>query len=290
MRRAGQESKTARRAWLLMAATGTRLSSAFLIRVPLQLVVRMKARGASLTACRSARHAARRDPEVARFCLACAAPLRPERAAGEQRKTVTVLFCDVTGSTALGESSDPEAFRSLLARYFERMSGITEAPRRHVGTFIGDAVMAVFGMPVAHEDDALRACRSALDMRDALPNLGLQARIGINTGEVVGGIRGSLATGDAVNVAARLQQAAQPGEILIGAETLRTRRRGRGRRCARAARAQGQVEPRARLPARRDHRAPMSAGTTRASSAEAQSSRRCGRRGSVSSTCRGASW
>ena len=77
----------------------------------------------------------------------------------EQRRTVTVLFCDVTGSTALGDSSDPEAFRSLLARYFERMSGIIEAHGGSVGTFIGDAVMAVFGMPVAHEDDALRACR-----------------------------------------------------------------------------------------------------------------------------------
>ena len=160
------------------------------------------------------------NQEGARFCSACGAPLEAAGDSREQRRTVTVLFCDVTGSTALGDSSDPEAFRSLLARYFERMSGIVEAHGGSVGTFIGDAVMAVFGMPVAHEDDALRACRSALDMRDALPNLGVQARIGINTGEVVGGIRGSLATGDAVNVAARLEQAAQPGEILIGAKTL----------------------------------------------------------------------
>jgi class 3 adenylate cyclase/predicted ATPase len=160
------------------------------------------------------------NPDDARFCSACGAPLAAIGDSREQRKTVTVLFCDVTGSTALGESSDPEAFRSLLERYFERMSGIVETHGGSVGTFIGDAVMAVFGMPVAHEDDALRACRSALDMRDALPNLGVQARIGINTGEVVGGIRGSLATGDAVNVAARLEQAAQPGEILIGAKTL----------------------------------------------------------------------
>ena len=86
--------------------------------------------------------------------------------------------------------------------------------------FIGDAVMAVFGVPQVHEDDALRACRAALEMRDALPELGLQARIGVNTGEVVTGTEERLATGDAVNVAARLEQAAQPGEILLGEETL----------------------------------------------------------------------
>ena len=86
--------------------------------------------------------------------------------------------------------------------------------------FIGDAVMAVFGVPQVHEDDALRACRAAVEMRDALPELGVQARIGLNTGEVVTGTEERLATGDAVNVAARLEQAAAPGEILIGEETL----------------------------------------------------------------------
>ena len=94
---------------------------------------------------------------------------------------------------------------------------------RHGGTvekFIGDAVMAVFGVPVLHEDDALRAVRSAAEMRDALPDLGLQGRIGVTTGEVVTGTEERLATGDAVNVAARLEQAAQPGEVLIGRPTL----------------------------------------------------------------------
>src|SRR5256712_2028816 len=137
-----------------------------------------------------------------------------------QRKTVTVLFCDVTGSTALGESVDPEALRALLARYFERMKAIVERHGGSVEKFIGDAVMAVFGVPVAHEDDALRAVRAATEMRDALPELGVQARIGIMTGEVVTGTEERLATGDAVNVAARLEQAAQPGEILVGAATL----------------------------------------------------------------------
>ena len=132
---------------------------------------------------------------------------------------MSVLFCDVTDSTALGESIDPESLQALLARYFERMSHIIA---RHGGTvekFIGDAVMAVFGIPVVHEDDALRACRAAVEMRDALPDLGLNARIGVMTGEVMAGTAERLATGDAVNVAARLEQAAPPGQVLIGEAT-----------------------------------------------------------------------
>ena len=159
-------------------------------------------------------------PGVFPFCPFCTAPLEASAPSREQRKTVTVLFCDVTGSTALGESTDPEALRAVLARYFERMKGIVESHGGTVEKFIGDAVMAVFGVPQVHEDDALRACRAAVEMRDALPELGLQARIGVNTGEVVTGTEERLATGDAVNVAARLEQAAQPGEILIGADTL----------------------------------------------------------------------
>jgi tetratricopeptide (TPR) repeat protein len=109
----------------------------------------------------------------------------------------------------------------LLAGYFARMKGIIEAHGGSVEKFIGDAVMAVFGVPVAHEDDALRACRAAVEMRDALPELGIAGRIGVNTGEVVAGTAERLATGDAVNVAARLEQAAQPNEVLIGEATLR---------------------------------------------------------------------
>ncbi|HEY3461946.1 MAG TPA: adenylate/guanylate cyclase domain-containing protein, partial [Gaiellaceae bacterium] len=139
---------------------------------------------------------------------------------GAHRKVVTVLFCDVVGSTALGESVDPEALQGLLARYFERMKAIVESHGGTVEKFIGDAVMAVFGVPVVHEDDALRACRAAVEMREALPELGVEGRLGVNTGEVLTGTEERLATGDAVNVAARLEQAAQPGEVLIGAETL----------------------------------------------------------------------
>jgi len=152
---------------------------------------------------------------------------------GEVRKTVTVLFCDVTGSTSLGEQLDPESLRNLMSRFFEEMRAVLE---RHGGTvekFIGDAVMAVFGIPAVHEDDALRAVRAAADMRDALASLNkelerdrgvtIASRIGVNTGDVVAGdaaAQQSLVTGDAVNVAARLEQAAAPGEILIGAPTM----------------------------------------------------------------------
>ncbi len=159
--------------------------------------------------------------ESAKFCPECGAPVAPAVAPREQRKTVTVLFCDVAGSTELGESTDPEALRALLARYFERMKDIIERHGGSVEKFIGDAVMAVFGVPVVHEDDALRACRAALEMRDALPELGIRGRIGLNTGEVVTGTEERLATGDAVNVAARLEQAAEPGEVLVGPETIR---------------------------------------------------------------------
>jgi tetratricopeptide (TPR) repeat protein len=126
----------------------------------------------------------------------------------------------LVGSTALGESVDPEALQGLLAGYFERMKAIVESHGGSVEKFIGDAVMAVFGVPVAHEDDALRACRAAVEMREALPELGVEGRIGVNTGEVLTGTEERLATGDAVNVAARLEQAAKPGEVLVGVETL----------------------------------------------------------------------
>jgi class 3 adenylate cyclase/tetratricopeptide (TPR) repeat protein len=161
------------------------------------------------------------NPDGFRLCGMCGASLTPEPiATREQRKVVTVLFCDLVGSTALGESTDPEALRARMRRYFEDLRAIIE---RHGGTvekFVGDAVMAVFGIPVSHEDDALRAVRAAGEMRAAIAEHGLEARIGVNTGEVVvGGEGGTLVTGDAVNVAARLEQAAGAGETLIGAAT-----------------------------------------------------------------------
>jgi class 3 adenylate cyclase len=136
-----------------------------------------------------------------------------------QRKVFTALFCDVAGSTALGETVYPEVLQATLARYFERMKSIVESHGGTVEKFIGDAVMAVFGVPVVHEDDALRACRAAVEMRDAFPELGIRGRIGVNTGEVVTGTSERLATGDEVNVAARFEQTAAPGEVLIGEAT-----------------------------------------------------------------------
>ena len=175
------------------------------------------------------------SPDGFRFCGNCAAPLEAALSAKvERRKVVTVVFCDVAGSTALGERRDPETMRTVMARYFDAIRGALE---RHGGTvekFIGDAVMAVFGHPLLHEDDALRAVRAAAEIRSALATLNrelqrdwglvIEVRVGVNSGQVVAGEGGSaetLVTGDAVNVAARLQAAAQPGETLIGAETYR---------------------------------------------------------------------
>jgi len=150
----------------------------------------------------------------------------------EVRKTVTVLFADVTGSTALGERLDPESMRGVMSRYFDEMRSAIQGHGGTVEKFIGDAVMAVFGVPTVHEDDALRAVRAATQMRDLLDALNaelerdwgarLEIRTGVNTGEVVAGDPSSgqaFVTGDTVNVAARLEQAAEPGEILIGAAT-----------------------------------------------------------------------
>src|SRR5579884_1788133 len=164
------------------------------------------------------------SPEGFRFCGACGAALAEAPAPRQARKVVTALFCDVTGSTALGEELDPEVLRGVLNRYFAEMRAVIE---RHGGTvekFIGDAVMAVFGVPRVHEDDALRAVRAAAEIRECLPAVGeavgvaLRFRTGVNTGMVFTGEGESLAVGDAVNVAARLEQAAKPGEILLGAE------------------------------------------------------------------------
>jgi class 3 adenylate cyclase/tetratricopeptide (TPR) repeat protein len=152
--------------------------------------------------------------------------------AAAARKTVSVLFCDLAESTMLGERLDPEPLRELLGRWYEEMRIAVE---RHGGTvekFVGDAVMAVFGLPRAHEDDALRAVRAALEMQNAVGRLNasldgrdvpeLRIRIGINTGEVVTGDDvATLATGDAVNTAKRLEEAARGGDILIGKVTER---------------------------------------------------------------------
>jgi len=165
-------------------------------------------------------------PDGFRFCPNCGVSLTAAGRPRESRKIVTVLFCDVSGSTALGEELDPEVLRGVISRYFAQLRAIIE---RHGGTvekFIGDAVMAVFGIPTVREDDALRAVRAASEIRNRLPAIAeevgvtLRFRTGINTGPVLSGEGENVAVGDAVNVAARLEQAAAPGEILVGAETL----------------------------------------------------------------------
>src|SRR5579862_8531224 len=176
----------------------------------------------------------RESADEFRFCPHCGAALAPAVEAREQRKTVTVLFCDVASSTALGERLDPESLRRVLARYFESVSHVIERHGGMVEKFVGDAVMAVFGVPLLHEDDALRAVRAAAEVQEAVDALavelehdygvGLSVRIGVNTGEVVTGSAERLATGDAVNVAARLEQAAERGDVLIGEQTRRLAR------------------------------------------------------------------
>lgn len=173
------------------------------------------------------------NPERARFCSSCGQALAEAGAGAGARKPVTVVFADVVASTALGEARDPEAVRALMLRYFQVMR---EVVVRHGGTvekFIGDAVMAVFGLPMVHEDDAVRAVRAAADMGTELARLnaelettwgvGLQMRTGVNSGKVIAGTPGeaTLVTGDVVNTAARLQQAAEAGQVLLGPATYR---------------------------------------------------------------------
>jgi class 3 adenylate cyclase/tetratricopeptide (TPR) repeat protein len=166
-------------------------------------------------------------PSAARFCSSCGAPVSatPGQAQQEERKLVTVLFADLVGSTALAGSQDPERTRARLNRFYDAMAGEIEDTGGTVEKFVGDAVMAVFGAPAAHEDHAERALHAALSMQRRLGELfgdSLSLRIGVNTGDVVVGQPregSSFVSGDAVNVAARLEQAASPGEILVGQRT-----------------------------------------------------------------------
>src|SRR2546422_11200832 len=166
-------------------------------------------------------------PAGARFCPACGAAVG-ERAM-EERKLVTVLFADITGSTTLGERFDPERWRVLLQRFFSVMTSTIEAWGGTVQKFMGDSVMATFGVPIVLEDDAERALRAACQMLERLTELNgefkaqhgvsLAIRVGVNTGEVMAAFDQNVVTGDAVNVAARLEQMAEPGTILAGERT-----------------------------------------------------------------------
>jgi class 3 adenylate cyclase/tetratricopeptide (TPR) repeat protein len=170
------------------------------------------------------------NPAGFRFCGSCGAPLdaEPQR---EERKVVTVLFADLVGFTARAERMDPEDVRAVLAPYWERLRGELEQRGGTVEKFIGDAVMALFGAPVAYEDDPERAVRAALAIRDwAREEEGVQVRIAVNTGEalVLLGARPvegeGMAAGDVVNTAARLQSAAPVNGVLVGETTYRATR------------------------------------------------------------------
>ncbi len=180
------------------------------------------------------------NPDGFAFCVACGtsltaiAPPTPPPAVSEERKVVTVLFADLIGSTTITERLDPEQMRAIMTRFFEAMTQVIGRFEGTVEKFIGDEVMAVFGLPTAHEDDPERAVRASLAMRTRLQDLNaeleasrgitLQMRIGINTGEVVANPQAAtkgefMVTGDAVNVAARLRSAADPGMIIVGDRT-----------------------------------------------------------------------
>ena len=179
-------------------------------------------------------------PLEARFCPACGtaiAPVEPTPV-GQERRLVTILFADVTGSTGLGERLDPERLQEVMATYFGAMREEIEAEGGTVEKFIGDAVMAAFGVPVAHEDDPARALRAALRMRHRLADVNtdlkarfgvsLEIRTGVNTGEVLAATNPEpgepMVTGDAVNATARLEQTAEPGQIVVAERTARAAR------------------------------------------------------------------
>jgi class 3 adenylate cyclase len=201
-------------------------------------------------------HCGEENPERFPLCGFCGTPFAQSAAAQETRKTVTVVFSDLVGSTSLAESMDSESLREILRRYFDAMRTVLEAHGGTVEKFIGDAVMAVFGLPKLREDDALQAVRAAVAMQTALAETNalleegwgvrLANRTGVNTGEVVAGDISEgqrLVTGDAVNVAARLEQAADAGEILLGELTYRLVRGAVEVEAAKALALKGKAEP-----------------------------------------------
>jgi class 3 adenylate cyclase/tetratricopeptide (TPR) repeat protein len=180
----------------------------------------------------------RENPDDGRFCGACATPLAAAAAPREERKVVTVVFADLVGSTARAERLDPEDVRAVLAPYHARLRHELERFGGTVEKFIGDAVVAVFGAPVVHEDDPERAVRAALavqeaitELNDADPSLALQVRVGVNTGEALVALDASpalgegMVSGDVINTSARLQAAAPPGGVLVGEATHRATER-----------------------------------------------------------------
>ena len=169
----------------------------------------------------------RESVDDAVFCAKCGAALAGAREAREERKVVSIVFADLVGSTARAERLDPEDVRAMLASYHARLRAELERFGGTVEKFIGDAVVAVFGAPVVHEDDAERAVRAALAIRDAMSGSDVSVRIAVNTGEALVSLDArpaegeGMVAGDVVNTAARLQGAAPVGGILVGETTYR---------------------------------------------------------------------
>jgi predicted ATPase/class 3 adenylate cyclase len=191
----------------------------------------------------------RDSPSDARFCAFCGAPLSAPAALREERKVVSVVFVDLVGHTARSESADPEDVRATLTPYYARVRSELEHFGGTVEKFIGDAVMAVFGAPVAHEDDPERAVRAALAVRDAMVEDGLEVRVAVNTGEALVAVGArpeageAIVAGDVVNTAARLQSAAPVNGVLVGGATHRATERTILYRAAAAVEAKGKVAP-----------------------------------------------
>jgi class 3 adenylate cyclase len=195
---------------------------------------RRRCQDAGMPTCRAC---GQENPEIARFCLACGAPLDQETARREERRIVSVVFVDLVGFTSRSERLDPEDVRAILTPYHGTVRDELESFGGVVEKFVGDAVMAVFGAPTAHGDDPERAVRAALAVRDAVaalndeqPGLELQIRGAVNTGEAVVTLSArpalgeAMVAGDVVNTASRLQQHAPVGEIVVGEETYRATR------------------------------------------------------------------
>src|ERR671939_252082 len=190
------------------------------------------------------------NPDIAKFCLACGAPLAAPPPTSEERKLITVLFTDIVGSTAKAENLDPEDVRARLNPYYPRLRAELERFGGTVEKFIGDAVVALFGAPVAHEDDPERAVRAALAIRDwVAEEPDLHVRIAVNTGEALVALGArmtegeGMASGDVVNTAARLQSAAPVDGILVGETTYRATRHVIDYREAAPVAAKGKDEP-----------------------------------------------
>src|SRR4051795_10753742 len=191
------------------------------------------------------------NPEHARFCLNCGSPLAAASdTRREERKIVTVLFADLVGFTSRAEQLDPEDVRAVLGPYWERLRVDLERFGGTVEKFIGDAVMAVFGAPVAHEDDPERAVRAALAIRDwAREDGGVQVRVAVNTGEALVAVAAradageAMVAGDVVNTAARLQSAAPENGVLVGEVTQRATRDSIEYEPAEPVQAKGKADP-----------------------------------------------